>query len=99
VSLTHQAGPHGIRIGVAKANDAGGAATERLGFIQAGPDTGAVHATLGYDYALSKRTSVFIFTSRLRNDRRAAYDFAINGLSPAAGATLGASAAGIRHAF
>jgi predicted porin len=99
VSLTRQAGPHGIRIGVAKANDAGGTATERLGFIQAGPGTGAVHATLGYDYALSKRTSMFAFTSHLRNGRRAAYDFAINGLDPAAGATLGVTAAGIRHAF
>jgi predicted porin len=58
-----------------------------------------VHATLGYDYALSKRTSVFAFTSHLRNGRRAAYDFAINGLDPAAGATLGVTAAGIRHAF
>jgi predicted porin len=99
VSLSRQIGPHGIRVGVAKANDAGGTATQRLGFIQAGPDTGAVHATLGYDYALSKRTSVFAFTSRLRNERHAAYDFAINGLGPAAGATLGATAIGIRHAF
>jgi predicted porin len=99
VSLTHQIGPHGIRLGVAKANDASGSATGRLGFIQAGPDTGALHATLGYDYALSKRTSVFAFHTHLHNDARAVYDFAINGLAPAAGARLEGTALGIRHAF
>jgi predicted porin len=99
VSLTHQIGPHGIRLGVAKANDASGATGAQLGFIRSGPDSGAVHTTLGYDYALSKRTSLFAFHTRLHNDARAVYDFAINGLAPAAGARLDGTAFGIRHAF
>jgi predicted porin len=99
LSLTRQIGAHGIRLGVARARDGSGSAGTRLGFIQAGPDTGALHATLGYDYALSKRTALFAFYTRLRNDGRGVYDFAINGLDPAAGATLSGSALGIRHNF
>jgi predicted porin len=99
VSLTRQFGAHGLRFGVAKALDGTGGAPARLGFIQAGPDTGAVHATLGYDYALSKRTALFAFATRLRNERRGSYDFAINGLAPAAGATLRGTALGMRHNF
>jgi predicted porin len=58
-----------------------------------------VHYTLGYDYALSRRTTLFVFTSHLRNDARGVYDFAINGLAPDAGTSLGVTAAGIRHSF
>jgi predicted porin len=99
LSLAHQAGPHGIRFGVAKAGDASGPAGARVGFIRSGPDTGAVHATLGYDYAMSKRTTLFAFHTRLRNDDRADYDFAINGLAPQAGSRLDGTMLGIRHAF
>jgi len=99
LSLSHQAGPHGIRFGVAQARDGGGPAGAQVGAVRAGPDTGAVHATLGYDYALSKRTSLFAFHTRLRNDERAVYDFAINGLAPQAGSRLAGTVLGIRHAF
>jgi predicted porin len=99
VSLTKQIGAHGIRFGLARAGDGQGSAGTRLGFIQGGPDSGALHATLGYDYALSKRSSVFAFYTHLRNDGRGAYDFAINGLAPDAGARLSGTALGIRHAF
>jgi len=98
-SLTRQAGAHGLRLGVARAGDGKGPAGSRLGFVQAGPDTGAWHATLGYDYALSKRTSLFLFHSRLRNDARGAYDFAINSLDADVGARLDATSLGMRHAF
>jgi len=99
VSLTHQIGVHGLRLGVARAGDGSGPANERVGYVQAGPGTGAWHATLGYDYALSKRTSLFVFHSRLKNDSRGVYDFAINGLDAAAGARLDATSMGMRHAF
>jgi predicted porin len=99
LSLAHQAGPHGIRFGVAHALDGGGNPGIQRGFIRSGPDTGAWHATIGYDYALSKRSSLFVLHTRLHNDARAVYDFAINGLAPAAGARLDATALGIRHAF
>ena len=99
VSLTRQLGAHGLRLGVARALDASGPSGQRLGFVQAGPGTGAWHATLGYDYALSKRTSLFVFHSRLKNDSRGVYDFAINSLDAAAGARLDATSMGMRHAF
>lgn len=99
LSVSHQAGPHGLRFGIAKALDATGGATERIGFVKAGPDTGALHYTLGYDYMLSRRTSLFAFYSRLRNKAQASYDFAINGLDADPGSTLSDFAVGIRHAF
>ena len=103
LSLSHQAGPHGLRFGVAHAGDGSGPAGTRLGYLQAGPDTGATHATLGYEYALSKRSTVYAFHSRLANDGRGVHDFAINGvnngLDAPAGATLRATSFGLRHAF
>jgi len=99
VSVTRQFGPHAVKLGVAKAQDGKGNTSEQVGFMRAGTDTGAVHATLGYDYALSKRTSVFAFYTRLDNGSRGAYDFAINGLDAPAGATASGLALGMRHAF
>jgi predicted porin len=99
VSATRQIGVHGIRFGLARAGDGKGNPGTRLGFIQGGPDSGALHATLGYDYALSKRSTLFAFYTRLRNDGRGVVDFAINGLDAAPGARLGGTALGIRHAF
>lgn len=103
VSVSHQMGRHGLRAGFAKAGagkgTAGSGNTSRVGFIVAGPDTGATHATLGYDYTLSKRTSVFVYCTRLHNDSRAVYDFAINSLDAGAGATLRGTALGLRHNF
>jgi len=103
LSLTRQFGAHGLRFGLARAGDGKGGAGGRLGFIQAGPDTGALHATLGYDYVLSRRTSLFVFHTRLRNDGRGVYDFAINGINAGpdavAGARLSGTALGMRHSF
>ena len=100
LALTHQSGPHGLRFGIAKADDGkGGRAGQRIGFITSGSDSGAIHATLGYDYALSRRSSVFAFYTRLRNERRGAIDFAINGVDGGAGATAAGAVLGMRHAF
>jgi predicted porin len=99
LSATHQFGAHGIRFGIAKAGDGEGGSTQKVGFIKKGPDTGAIHYTLGYDYILSKRTSVFAYYTRLDNDKNAVYDFAINGLGVGAGSTLRGTALGIRHSF
>jgi predicted porin len=99
VSATRQMGAHALRLGVAKAMDGKGDALGRIGFAAAGPDTGAVHATLGYDVALSKRTSLFAFHTRIHNDARAGVDFAINGLDPEPGTQLRGTAIGMRHAF
>ncbi|CAN7689309.1 porin [Pseudoduganella sp. LjRoot289] len=99
VSATHQIGPHGLRLGLARAADAKGTSTQKIGYIKRGPDSGATHVTLGYDYALSRRSSVYAYTTRLRNDPNGLHDFAINPLTVSAGATLKGSAFGIRHAF
>jgi predicted porin len=99
VSVSHQMGPHGLRLSVGRAGDAGGPSTARIGYLSSGPDTGATHATLGYDYALSTRTSVYAYYTLLDNERRAVYDFAINGIGPAAGATLRGAVLGMRHNF
>lgn len=99
VSATRQFGPHAIRLGVAVARDGKGSTPEQIGFIRAGSDTGATHATLGYDYTLSKRSSLFVFYTHLDNERRGAVDFAINGLDLETGATASGLALGMRHAF
>ena len=97
VSASHQIGAHGLHAGFARAED--GKGIGRIGSIAAGPDTGATHATLGYDYTFSKRTSVFFYYTRLHNDSRGVYDFGINSLGTATGATAKGSALGLRHNF
>ncbi|SFU72383.1 porin [Pseudoduganella namucuonensis] len=99
LSVTHQIGPHGLRFGVARAGDGKGASTQKIGYLKKGADTGATHYTLGYDYAFSKRTSAFVYHTRLDNEANAAHDFAINGLTVSPGATLKGTAAGLRHSF
>ena len=99
VSVTHQLGAHGLRLGLAHAGDGKGAGGNRVGFIRGGPGTGATHLTLGYDYTLSKRTSIYAYVTHLDNEENGGYDFAINSLDAAPGATLKGAALGLRHAF
>jgi len=99
LSATHQIGAHGLRMALARAGDGKGTGVPRIGYIARGTATGATHATLGYDYTLSKRTSVFAYYTRLHNEANGVYDFGINGLGAAAGATLQGSAFGLRHNF
>jgi predicted porin len=101
VSLSHQAGRHGLRASVGRANDGHGSGT--VGFVRGGPDTGAVHATAGYEYMFSPRTTVYAYHTRLRNDDNAAYDFPINGMGALAeslaGGHVSATSFGLRHSF
>jgi predicted porin len=104
LSVTHQIGAHGLKFGVARAgNGTGGsgsiAAGRQIGSIRQGADTGATHYTAGYDYAFSKRTSLFVFYTHLANQRNAVYDFGTNGLTVSPGATLKGASLGIRHNF
>jgi predicted porin len=101
LSLTHQIGPHGLKLGVARAGDGSGSAPDgtRIGAIRKGADTGATHYTAGYDYSFSKRTSVFAYYTHLSSQRNGVVDFAINSLTPSPGATLKGAAVGMRHAF
>lgn len=99
LAVTRQAGAHGWRLALARAGDGKGRTAERVGFVQAGEETGALHATLGYDYALSKRTSLFAYHTYLRNDAHGTYDFAINELGLDVGGRARGTAIGMRHAF
>jgi len=101
VSLTHQMGAHAVKLGVTRAGDGrgGAAAGTQVGMVRKGPDTGATHYTAGYDYTVSRRTSVFVFYTHLKNQRNAAVDFAINGLGASDGSTLKGASLGVRHNF
>ncbi len=98
-SVVQKLGPGSLRLGFALAGNGTGNAAETIGFVRAGPQTGATQLTLGYDYPLSRRTALYAYYSRIDNKRRAAYDFAINGLGIAAGANPQTFALGMRHNF
>lgn len=101
VSLTHQIGRHAIKIGVGHAGDGGGSAPDgtTVGFARKGAQTGATHYTVGWDYTLSKRSSVYAYYSHIANQRNGVVDFAINSLGAEAGATLKGVVLGVRHNF
>jgi predicted porin len=99
LSLVHQFGPHGLKLGIGHAGNGSGAPGAQINFVRSGTGTGAPHATLGYDYMLSRRTSLYAYYTRLDNGPNAVYDFAINGVGPAAGATLKGAVLGMRHNF
>ncbi|MEG0886537.1 MAG: porin, partial [Janthinobacterium sp.] len=102
VSATRQFGRHGLRVGLAHAQSATGSALETIGTVRAGDGTGATHATVGYDYQLSKRSSLYAYYTRLANGRNGIAGFAINSLASDAqtkGATLSGVVLGIRHNF
>ena len=67
-------------------------------------NTGATQVSIGYDYSLSKRTSVGVNYSKINNESKAAYQFftgtALQG-SPATSTGTDTSMfyAGVRHAF
>lgn len=99
LTATHERGRHVLHFNVARAGDGEGASVTKVGFIKRGPDTGATHYSIGYDYNLSKRTSVFAFYTHLHNQENAVYDFGNNGVGVSPGATLKATSFGMRHAF
>ena len=101
VSATHQIGAHGLRFGLARAGNGSGSAPvgSRIGFLRLGPDTGATHATLGYDYNFSHRSSLFVYYSHLHNEQNAVVDFAINSVGVSPGASAKALVLGMRHNF
>ncbi|RJG03610.1 porin [Noviherbaspirillum sedimenti] len=69
-----------------------------------GNDTGAKMYTVGYDYALSKRTNVGVYYSRLDNDANGVYQpfnagTSFTGSSLVAGETASTLALGVKHTF
>ncbi|QYY29422.1 MULTISPECIES: porin [Cupriavidus] len=98
-SLVQKLGPGSVKLGFALASNGTGNATETVGFFRSGADTGATQVTIGYDYPLSKRTTLFAYYSRIDNKKNAIYDFAINELGVSAGADPQTFALGMRHFF
>jgi len=99
VSVTWQIGMGSARAAYTHAGEGKGPVGTRVGFIAGGPDTGSSQWTLGYDYSFSKRTGLYAYASRIDNQRRAAYDFAINPIGAGAGEKPNVFAAGVRHSF
>lgn len=94
IPLSYNFGNHGVYGTYAKVGDVRG--TGGAG------DTGAKQWTLGYDYNLSKRTSVGVNYTKLDNDTAATYDFSNltgKGTATVAGADAKQFYAGIRHAY
>lgn len=80
------------------------ASYSRAGEIIDASNTGAKMYTLGWDYALSKRTNIGIFASKLSNDAAGTYQPFLAGTSAtgsalAAGESATTVALGIKHTF
>lgn len=99
LSGSYELGRGRLRLGYARAGDGRGRSGETVGFFRSGGGTGASQLTLGYLYPLSRRTAVQLYASRIRNERAAVYDFAINELGVSAGQRPSVLALGVQHAF
>ena len=98
VTLVQKIGAGAIRGLVGKAGDGScdrvdGAACDTHGL-------GARQVSLGYSYAMSKRTDLYAFYTRVANDERASYQFAnAAGIGAAPGAANIGYVLGMRHVF
>jgi len=99
VAATWQLGATSLRASFTHAGEGKGPAGTRVGFVSTGDDTGSRQWTLGADYTLSKRTGFYAYVSRIDNQARAAYDFAINPLGVGVGEKPTVVALGLRHSF
>lgn len=95
-------GPNTLRAYYVKAKDATGGGTAT---VATGSNTGASQFALGWGYALSKRTELYVLYTAINNSTNAAYDFGSNAIGVKAGgaAFVGADpkggALGIKHVF
>ncbi len=95
-------GPHTLGIRYAKARNVEGstAAVGAAGGTFEGGGSGATGWIFGYAYSLSKRTSAFLYHTRITNDTNARYQgIVFNGLTPAPGADPRYTGVGLRHTF
>jgi predicted porin len=90
--ISYFMGAHGIHFSYARAGNSGGVA-----------DTGATQWHLGYDYALSKRTNVGVYYTKLTNKTAGTYDMFALGANGATATNAGEDARqiyfGMSHAF
>ncbi|UXH76350.1 porin [Roseateles amylovorans] len=99
VSAVHKIGRLSVMGGLSVAGDGKGRAVTRVGPLARGAQTGAVQLTVGVDQALSRRTSLFAWVSRIRNDAAARYDFAINSPGAMMGSHPSVLSVGMKHSF
>jgi predicted porin len=118
VPVSYVTGPHKFNVVWARASDVKGSRSSSNAALNGnfdGSDTGASYWTLGYRYAFSKRTSVYVDYAKISNKSRAGYDFfayagisaanltAANGPANLPGASIGADPQtvqlGIYHTF
>lgn len=91
------------RIGVA--GDVGGSAPDGATLaakgtsLTHGADSGATQMTLGYQHNLSKRSQLYLYYTRLANERLANYSVGTASAAPARGATIRGLVLGVVHLF
>jgi uncharacterized protein (TIGR00369 family) len=61
-----------------QANDGSGPATQRVGGLTGGGDSGSWQGSLSYTYPLSKRTITYVGWNSINNEANASYNFNIN---------------------
>ena len=88
-----------LSAGWANALDGRGSSAETVGHLRSGSHTGARQLTVGTEYSLGKRASVFVSFSRIQNGRDAGYDFAINPVGIRDGASPAVFATGLKINF
>ncbi len=66
------------------------------GSVSTTPDSGATQATLCYNYNLTEQTKLYVFATRIDNDRNGAYSFLDDTPNGAANSSI---AVGFRHNF
>ena len=92
VPVTYSFGPNAVYLTYARAGNLSGSS-----------DTGANQWTLGYDYALSKRTAVGVYYTKLNNKSNATYDLFALGANGASATANGNDARqvylGVAHSF
>ena len=99
VSGTYQTTVGMFKAAYSHAGDGYGPSPSSIGAIRSGNSTGASHLTIGFDRALSKRTVLLMFYSRITNDARATYDFGINQLGTSKGGRPSVLSLGMNHNF
>jgi predicted porin len=106
LSANHNIGRHSLRAMYVHAGNGTGSVADgtNINYIIKGEDTGAEQWTIGYYYAMSKRTDLFAYYARIDNDSNGIYNFDDN--APAAGPLTGIPGAkpagfslGMQHRF
>ncbi|MDB5804794.1 MAG: porin [Betaproteobacteria bacterium] len=99
IAGSYETGPHAVKLEFAKIPDAKFRGEGGSNSFD-GSGTGATQWSVGYDYALSKRTDLQAYYVQVNNRENAKYTGAVfNALAPAAGGDPRYFGVGLRHTF